>query len=266
MYSTLTLGFKYLKYLVTAANGKGHGIHSPFVYNFIEKVLNDKLYYPEYLQIEKLRSQLLKSNETINVEDLGAGSYAKDNARVRKIADIARLAAKPRKYAQLLFRIVRYYKYVNLLELGTSLGLTSAYLASASQEGRLLSIEGSPEIAKLAQKNFSQLALNNVRILNGNFDELLNTALSEIVQPDLIFFDGNHRFEPTLRYFKQCLPFAQQETVFIFDDIHWSDEMEQAWKTIQQDEAITCTIDLFFIGLVFFNPAFKEKQHFTIRF
>ena len=200
MYSPFVLGFKYLKYLFTASNGKGHGIHSPFVYDFIENVLNDRTKYPEYHTIEKLRSELLRSDKTIAVKDLGAGS-SKNNGHNRKVADITKNAAKPRKYAQLLFRMVRYYRYTNIMELGTSLGITSAYLASARKDVKLLSIEGSPEIAASAASNFRQLGINNIELITGNFDDLLHDALAKSINQDLVFFDGNHRLEPTMRYF-----------------------------------------------------------------
>lgn len=265
MYSPFTLGFKYLKYLITASNGRGHGIHSPFVYQFIEKVLNDRSTYADYKTIEKLRQELLRSHETVNVKDLGAGS-TKNNGSIRKVADIAKNAAKPAKYAQLLYRMVRHYQYAGIIELGTSLGLTSAYLASANKNGRLVTIEGSPEIASVAKTNFDQLGIKNIELLTGNFDDLMQPVLEKSMAPDFIFFDGNHRLEPTLRYFEQSIPFAKNDTVFVFDDIHWSAEMEDAWEKIKSHHAVTCTIDLFFIGLVFFNSSFKAKQDFVIRF
>lgn len=265
MYGPFTIGYKYLKYWFTAANGKGHGIHSPFVYNFIEKVLNDKQDYPVYIDVEKLRDELKKSGVIISVDDFGAGSVS-GQKKIRKVADIARLAAKPEKYAQLLFRITRYYNRRHVLEIGTSLGITTAYLSKAANDGTVVSLEGANEIATLAKKNLQSLSINNTKIISGNFDESLEESLAEMEQADLVFFDGNHRYEPTVRYFHQCRHFALPDAMFIFDDIHWSQEMEMAWETIKADPAVTCTIDLFFMGIVLFNPDFREKQHFVIRF
>lgn len=265
MYSGITIGFKYLKYWLTAANGKGHGTHSPFVYNFIGQVLNDRRGYAEFNPVETLRKELLLSPDVVEVEDFGAGSV-RGTKKQRKIAEIARLAAKPKKYAQLLFKIVRHYRCVPVIELGTSLGITTAYLAEASSGTRLISMEGSPRIADLARKNIASLHLENVEIITGNFDETFSDVLSNIDKPGLIFFDGNHRYEPTIRYFKQAMVYRKETSIFIFDDIHWSEEMEKAWEEIKNHPAVTCTIDLFFIGLVFFNPDFKEKQHFVIRY
>ena len=265
MYSPLQLASKFLKYWLTASNGKGHGIHSPFVFDFIKKVLNDKHDYYCYQKIEALRNELLADETVLTIEDFGAGSRT-SATKQRSIQSIARSALKPKKFGQLLFRIANYYQPENILELGTSLGITSAYLASASQQAQLVTMEGAREVAAVSKAHFEQLGLNNIQLTVGNFDETLGPVLSKVNQVDLAFIDGNHRKEPTVRYFNQLLPYCRENTILIFDDVHWSKEMEQAWETIKADERVLLTIDLFFIGLVFFRKDFKVKQHFIIRF
>jgi len=265
LYSTFQLAKKYIRYYLTASNGKGHGVHSPFVFEFISKVLNDKKEYECYTPIEKQRQQLLNNMEVIEVEDFGAGSAVmKSNTRV--IKNIAASSLKPRKFAQLLFRIVQYYQPATILELGTSLGITSSYLAKGNEQGKVFTCEGSSSIAAIAQKNFDQLQIKNIRLTRGDFAKTLQPLLNEMGKLDLAFIDGNHRKEPTLDYFTKLLHHAKPSTILIFDDIHWSEEMEAAWHQIQQHSSVTLTIDLFFIGLVFINPDFKIKQHFAIRF
>lgn len=265
MYNLFTLSVKYLQYLLTASSGKGHGVHSPFVFDFVINVLNDKSHPQAFDKIEVLRASLLKQNEKITVEDFGAGS-ALDPSRERKISDIARHAAKPPKFGRLLYRIAKYYQVTNVLELGTSLGLSTAYLAAAPGVKQVITMEGSPAIAEKARLHFDQLSLKNIEIVKGNFDHTLAAVAQNGPRPDLIFFDGNHRKEPTLRYFRQCLAGAGENDIFIFDDIHWSAEMEEAWGEICQDDAVTCSIDLFFVGIVFFRRDFREKQAFAIRY
>lgn len=255
----------YIAYFFSAHSGKGHGVHSPFVFDFIIHILNDHTHYPEYDRVEALRKKLLHDPHMVRVEDLGAGTQTGEGSE-RSIAGIARYAAKPPKYARLLFRIARYYQCRQILELGTSLGLTSAYLALSHEQAKLLTLEGAPEIADLAALHFSQLGLENIEVLKGNFDQTLGPALSLTGGPDLVFIDGNHRKEPTLRYFKEILSHAGPDTILVFDDIHWSPEMEEAWNEIKNDPAVRCSIDLFFIGLVFFREEFREKLSFTIRF
>lgn len=265
MFSRWQLAKKYIHYFFTAENGKGHGVHSPFVFAFIIHVLNDKKQYPAYRQVEDLRKQLLGNNTLLTVEDFGAGS-ALANTRQRSIAGIARNAAKSKKLAQLLYRIVQYYKPASVLELGTSLGISAAYLSLANPAGKVITGEGSTAVAKQAQANFGQLAIPNIQQVTGNFDDTLPQMLQLLPEIGLAFLDGNHRLEPTLRYFEQLLPHLTDQSIVILDDIHWSEGMEQAWEQVKAHPAVTMTIDLFFVGLVFFSKDFKVKQHFTVRF
>ena len=265
MYSRWQLARKYLSYYRNASNGKGHGIHSPFVFDFIINVLNDRKKYDEYKKAESLRSQLLRDSRMFLVEDFGAGSAFLKEKEV-SIRSIARHAAKSKKYGQLLFRIIKHYQPGHILELGTSLGITTSYLSLAKPDSSIITVEGSGEIAEIARMNFKKLSLSNMELVEGNFDDVLPGVLERMDRIDLAFIDGNHRKEPTVRYFEQMLPKTINETILIFDDIHWSKDMEEAWKLIREHPATRCTIDLFFIGIVLFRREFYEKQHFTIRF
>lgn len=265
MYSSFQLAKKYIRYYFTASNGKGHGIHSPFVFEFIKFVLNDKNVYSCYHETELIRKRLLEDHSMIDVEDFGAGSTViKTNKRM--VSRIAASSLKPKKYAQLLFRIVQYYKPVNIVELGTSFGISTAYLANGNNQATVHTLEGATAIANIAEHSFNALSLKNIKQLRGDFEFTLSHLLHGLSNIDFVFIDGNHRKEPTLKYFQQLLTKASATSILIFDDIHWSREMEEAWAAIQQDEKVTMTIDLFFIGLVFINPDFKTKQHFIIRF
>ncbi len=264
LYSPFQLTKKYLKYYFKASNGRGHGVHSPFVFEFIKNVLNDKKKYSCYQPIEKLRKNLLVNNDLIEVEDFGAGSVI-IKSKKRVVKSIAASSLKRKKYSQLLFRIVQYYKKVNILELGTSLGTTTAYLASTANTV-VTTLEGSISIACIAKDNFSSLGLKNIQIIKGDFDTTLPIYLSTSKKIDLVFLDGNHRKIPTLQYLEEILLKANEETIFVFDDIHWSKEMEDAWETIKQHKQVTITIDLFFVGIALIGKNFKEKQHFVIRF
>lgn len=265
MYSTFQLAYKYLHYFLTASNGKGHGIHSPFVYDFITRVLNDKTTFPEYEKVEAVRKQLLKNNSLLDVEDFGAGSSVSRSGS-RKISSIAKSAAKSKKFGQLLFRMVKSYHPAIVLELGTSLGLTTSYLSLANPEAKMIAMEGAKEIAAVARQIFNELNLLNVELIEGNFDDTLSATVRGLSSVDFAFIDGNHRREPTERYFRLIKEKASDDSIFVFDDIHWSDEMEAAWKNIKADASVTCSIDLFFIGIIFFRKEFKQKQHFVIRF
>ena len=265
MYSKFQLAKKYLHYYFSASNGKGHGIHSPFVFDFVKHVLNDRANYSCYQPVEQIRKVLLQDETVIEVKDFGAGSSViKTNKRVVK--DIAASSLKPKKYAQLLYRMVKYYKPETILELGTSFGITSAYLASGNTGSVLHTCEGSASIASIAKQNFAELELQNIQLTEGDFTDTLTLLLSKLKTIDFAFIDGNHRKEPTLNYFEQLLNHSTTSSILIFDDIHWSSEMETTWESIKKDESVTLSIDLFFIGIVCINTDFKNPQHFTIRF
>ena len=257
--------FQLLAYLrFWLRSGNAHGLHSPFVFGLYTSVVRHTGRYQAYAAVEARRRQLLSSPATISVTDFGAGSHT-GAGQQRRVADIARTAAKPRHLAQLLFRLVNYFRPATILELGTSLGLTTAYLASADSRSRVLTFEGCPNVAGVARETFDALHLSNIKIVEGNIDNTLAPALATLGKPvDFAFFDGNHRYEPTLRYFEQCLSHRTDESVFVFDDIHWSEDMERAWEAIKAHPDVTLTVDLFYIGLVFFRKN-QPKQHFWLR-
>ncbi|GAA4313897.1 class I SAM-dependent methyltransferase [Compostibacter hankyongensis] len=263
MDNRIRLGLQYIRY--SLSSGTRHDVHSPFVFELIEQVLRDKRNFYFFNRIEKRRRQLETDDRSIRVTDFGAGSLH-TGSRERKVSEIARHAAKPPKYAQLLFRLVNYFQPGFVLELGTSLGVSTAYLAAANRQAQVVTMEGCPETAKVATETFAALQLTNIELITGNFDETLAPVLQALPRLDFAFIDGNHRKEPTLRYFSQCLTKAHKDTVLIFDDIHWTKDMEAAWRQIQEHPQVTLTADLFFIGLVFFRDTFREKQHFVLRY
>jgi len=252
----------YIKYFFKAKDE--HSLHSPFVFEFYTQVLKDETHSTEYDEIENLRKQLLSDNRIVKITDFGAG--AKTNKSIqRTVEDIARKSLKKPSLAQLFFRIIKFYEYKNILDLGTSLGLTTAYLGKANSEVKLKSFEGCSETAKIAQENFYKLSLENIEIIVGNIDETLPEKLKGISSLDFVFFDANHRYEPTIRYFKQCITKTHDESCFVFDDIYWSEEMKKAWQTIQNHESVSISIDLFWVGIVFFRKK-QPKQHFVLKF
>lgn len=265
MYSPFQSALKYLSYYFTASNSRGHGIHSPFVFQFITQILNDKKDYSAYSTVGSLRKKLKKDNSVLTIEDFGAGSVL-DKSIDRTIASIASHAAKPKKYGQLLFRMVKQYHPQTILELGTSLGITTAYLSLANPSANVLTFEGSKAISEKAKTNFNSLGLQNIKLIEGNFNDTLSAALLSLPCIDFAFIDGNHRKEPTINYFNSILSKINNSSIVILDDIHWSADMEAAWNFCKAHASITVSIDLFFLGILFFRKENFEKQHFRIRF
>lgn len=252
--------FKFILHFLSAKNTRGFGVHSPFLFHFTRFVIYNKSTYYVFSSIEKIRSLLKKDNRKINFTDFGTG-----NAQNNSIAKIARTSIKQAKYGQLLYRLSDYIKARNVLELGTSLGLTTSYLAASSSERRCVSLEGSEQIASIAIENFKTLNIKNVQIVIGNIDITLSEVLNDFNQLDLIFIDANHKSEAVLRYFDQCLPKMHNDSILVMDDIHWSADMEKAWEKIKENPRVKTTIDLFEMGIVFFNPDLYKK-HYKMRF
>ena len=203
--------------------------------------------------------------------------YKKHNLRYifakKSIKNIAKNAEKSPKFGQLFFRLIQFFEFKSIFDLGTSLGITTAYLAFANtgltngltRNVEVKTFEGCPETAKIATENFEKLGIKNVEIIIGNLDETLAKKVAETEKIDFVFFDANHRFEPTIKYFEICLTKAHEESLFVFDDIYWSAEMAAAWQEIKNHPKVSVTIDLFFVGLVFFRKK-QPKQHFVLKF
>jgi len=259
---SLSFAVDYAGYYLSAQNK--HNIHSPFVFNLTTKVINKECRSHLFDEIEGLRERLKNNTATVNFTDYGAGGSIKKNKTLR-ICDIAKNAAKQPRYSRLLYRLVEYFQPKNILELGTSLGLSSLYMAKANTAAQVTTLEGSDEVADLAIQNFEQLKATNIKLEKGPFENTLAKVVNEGNQLDLVFFDGNHQKRSTLDYFETCLPKKHNNSVFIFDDINWSLEMKEAWSIIKNHPEVFITVDLFMMGLVFFNPDFT-KQHFRIRF
>lgn len=248
----------YLKFRRRAVNK--HGIHSPFVYGLVTKCFNDRSHHPEYDTLKRMRKDFLSLGEQIEVTDFGAGSRVFKSNR-RKVSDIAKNAGITNKRQRMLFRLARYLKPGQCLELGTSLGLATSAIALASDKTHIITIEGCPNTAEIARKGFDRLALKNIDLRVETFDGFFQSEIKGAF--DLVFIDGNHSKGATLDAFEKLQPMVHNDTVIIFDDIYWSEEMTSAWKEIIADSRVTVSIDSFQWGLIFFRKE-QEKQHFTI--
>jgi predicted O-methyltransferase YrrM len=250
----------YLKHLFSAKSTAGHGIHSPFVYQLVTTVLTDQRDV-RFNEVEALRKTLLSNGTKIRITDLGAGSK-KLNNHERSVSSIAQTSLKPAKYARLIARLAEFQKCKTAIELGTSFGLTSAYLSKVCN--KIVSIEGCPNIAALAIDNLQKLQVENVTVKIGSFDDLLMPTLIENPNCTLVYIDGNHTYQSTLQYYYQLRKMMPVNSLLIFDDIYWSKEMMQAWRKITSESTNQITIDLFHLGLVYLK-ADQATENFSIR-
>jgi predicted O-methyltransferase YrrM len=251
----------YLKFLWHSKNQ--HGIHSPFVFNLVTKCFYDKSDYPEYKTLKAYRKDLLQNKNTIEVTDFGAGSRV-FKSNTRQISKIAQTAGITPKRAELLYRMVNYFQPSSVLEIGTSLGLATSALSLGSEKAKITTLEGCTETSAIAKNQLEKFNSNNVEGVVTEFETYFKNCKPSTVNYQLIYFDGNHSKKATLDYFELLLPTISNETVWVFDDIHWSSEMEEAWEIIKNHPKVTVTIDTFQWGLVFFRYE-QEKEHFTIR-
>jgi len=267
---------RFLNYKLLSGHKYGHGIHSPFIFEFITGVLNDRFRYKEYDEVEKIRRKLRSEERTILYNDYGAGSRRSRQGKtitgsgsnkpgVVKIRDIARYSAVNKKFGQLLFRTVRYFKPATILELGTSLGISTMYMAMANRDTTIISIEADRNLAEIARHSVFNAGLHNVEVINDRFENALPPLIERLGNKLFVFIDGNHEKSPTLQYFKQLLVKSGSGMIMAVDDIHWSPGMSEAWQEIKSDHRVKITMDLFFMGLVFFNRG-VQKQNFVIRY
>jgi len=236
-----------------------HGVHSPFVFDLVTKTFPaDKTDYSKF-SAELWRNECLSSSEEIDVTDFGTGTSGK-----RRVADIAKRAAKSPAPAQLLYRIVKRFAPKNILELGTSLGISTHYMHAGNPSANIITLEGCPQTAAKAQSGFTKHNIN-AKVITGDFSATLQPALDEMHSVDLVYIDGNHRKAPTLHYFSLLKKYSHNDSILIFDDIHWSAEMEEAWNEIKTDADIHVSIDVFHFGIVFFRKQ-QVKEDFVLKF
>jgi predicted O-methyltransferase YrrM len=260
----MSAAFKYLIYKLFACHKKGHGVHSPFVYDLIRNVFIDNIQYPAYIEIAKNYKKLLADDRVIETDDMGAGSKVLVSNE-RKVSEIARISVIKPKYGELLFRMVRYFQPQNIIEMGTSLGISGLYLSSGNENAIVFTLEGCNNTLNVAKEVFASAGKSNIVAIQGNFNNSLPELIKSLDTLDFVLFDGNHTYEATIEYFKLCLEKANNKSVFVFDDINWSEGMNKAWEEIIRNEKVTVSIDIYKYGIVFLNPDLS-KENFVIRF
>jgi predicted O-methyltransferase YrrM len=254
----------YLDYLLFSRHRNGHGIHSPFIFDLISRVFRNKTANDIVLKIENIRKRCLSSEIIIRVVDLGAGSL-KMKGDLRKVSDIARYSAVPKKYGVLLSALAAEFGKPAVIELGTSLGISTMYLASGCPGSVVFTVDACSETSGLAMENFSEAGFENIRLLNGSFESTIPELKKQSVRPGLVFIDGDHRRESVLRYFNQMAEISNSSTVIVLDDIHQSQEMEDAWNNVKLHKRVSATVDLYRLGLIFFREG-MSRSDYVIRY
>jgi len=237
-----------------------HSIHSPFFFDFYEKVIRPKKPLHGFEEIENVRKRLLESNLEIEMQDLGAQSrHFKTEKRL--LSRIAETSTSPQPLCELMYRIINYMNATTLLELGTSTGITTLYLARQPQ-AQVVTFEGNPALVNIALTHFEYFDSQNIRLIPGNLDSTLPEFLQMPAKINFVLMDANHRYEPTLRYFNLLTRRMSEKGIIVVDDIHHSAEMTHAWQELTRHELVYGSVDLFRCGILFLDPAL-HRQHYT---
>jgi predicted O-methyltransferase YrrM len=258
------LAGRSLKYFMFSRHKNGHGIHSPFVYSIIKDVFKNKTSLALVSLVEKTRKEYRKDKRTIAVNDLGAGSL-KLQKRERRISDIAKYASVRPHYGALLSRLASVIDGRTIIEMGTSLGIGTMYLALGAPSSKVITIEGCKNISSIAKTNFSDNKVENIESVTGNFDDVLDVVLKGSGKIGLVYIDGNHRSDALLRYMDLLYGFINEDTIIVVDDIHYSSDMEQGWDTLKESDSVILSVDILQMGLLFFRKGMR-KQDFVIRY
>ncbi len=239
-----------------------HSLQAPFIFKFYTEVIRSD-HTSKIDRIEKVRTSLLKSDGKVNLIDPGAGSLVIQQD-IRNIKDIARSSTSQLKFSILLKNTISYFDFKCILELGTSFGINTLYMASC-QETHIHTIEGSPEIANVAKSSFKQANAQNISLHEGNIDHILPGLLKDLTKIDLVYMDANHTYEATIRYFEWLLPRLHSKSIVFIDDIYWSPGMKRAWKEIIDHPKVRMSIDIFDAGILFFQEGL-QKQNYILSF
>lgn len=243
-----------------------HGVHSPFVFDLITKVLENKEKEEVFEKIHGIYKEQCRSSRVLETTDFGVSSDGRAySTKFLKVSEITKSSSVNSNTGELLYRLVEYFKPSRILELGTSLGMSTLYIASAAPTAKYITMEGCAAKVEVAKSYFSRMSVLNLEVSTGRFDTQLPAVLEKLGQLDFVFMDGHHRFKPTLAYFKKVLQYSNENTVIVLDDIHWSKGMELAWREIQKMPEVTVTIDIYRLGLVFLKKSLS-KQNFIIKY
>ncbi len=237
-----------------------HSLQAPFIYDFYTRVIKNKPESQKLHAIQELRRNLLNEQTTLTVTDFGTGN---NKPQQRTVGDLVR-KSNHLKVSRLLYNIANRYKPMVIVELGTSLGLGTLHLAAAAPQSKIITFEGCPETSEKAKCNFKELGVEHIQLVTGTLDKTLGNVLSSLERIDLLFIDANHRYHTTLKYFTQCLPKIHSKSILVMDDIHWSEEMEHAWQQVLQYNDVSLTVDLFQVGVVFFDKSLSKSHHVLV--
>lgn len=248
----------FLRYWLDAVDA--HSLHSPFFYDFYKNVIDTTTDRTLFAGIERERNAFLQNESEVEVLDLGSGTT--NDSTKRKVKEIASASLSPSRLSALYTRLISFYQLKEVLELGTSLGINTLYLAA--QATHVTTFEGAPVVAAIARSLFNRAGSTNITIIQGNIDQTLPDHLLRSKPVDLAIIDANHRYEPTLNYFNQIIHRISPRGIIVIDDIHYNEGMERAWTDLKTNQLVYGSADIYRAGFLFFDPSLN-KQHVVLQ-
>ena len=199
---------------------------------------------------------MLADGTELNVTDFGTGKSG-----MRKVKQIARKSSTEPRYGGVIQKIIDAFKVERILELGTSVGIGTMFLARTNAKAEVTTVEGCPETCKFAKSEFAKRKIANVNFINDDFDHLFDSQALNGQKFDLFIMDGNHTCEATLRYFNHIVNnHCGQKSIIVIDDINWSRDMYHAWKEISSSMPDSLRINLFRMGIIFCGYGFPKGE------
>ena len=207
-----------------------YSIHSPFVYDFMKKVLYDRGSNRDYdlmLRISRL---------------LDGKKYP---------------TRRRRKEGRLLYRLVRYLEPETVLTFGQLSALNTSALALGNLQTKVYLEQSSDFLETL-----NSMGVVNVSLIrhDGNEEEQF-----ERLNTGFVFYALDDFGDDTWNNLEDGFGTVDEETVLVFEGIHHSRHTEAAWEAIKANEDVTVTMDLYCIGIVFFREGI-EKQDFMLKY
>lgn len=244
----------YIRHLLSARSTAGHGVHSPFIYDFLTTAVRNKSDGHIVSHVEGLRREMLSDIRRIRVTDMGLGSLTKKGEE-RRVSDIAGSTALPGREAGLLSRIVsgsafRVPREGIILELGTSLGISTLAMSLAAPKHKVVTVEGCPVLAEIAASNLERHGAENVTVLNMEFSAALRQLRDEGQKVVFSFIDGNHRGTALTEY-AGLIAEMGEEMIVIADDIHLTRDMYRGWKKLVGSGIAPVTMETLRFGILF---------------
>lgn len=243
-------------------------IHSPFLFSLMQYVFDDskKNRPPVFYDIENHRKTLTTNKKTIVFNDYGTGGDKKKEKNIA-IKKIAIKSLKQAKYARFLYRLVKHIKPLNVVELGTSLGITTVYLSLGVEgKGQICTVEADKNIQVIAKENWEKiLGENKIKSYLFDGNEKWPMLCNNLEKIDFLFIDANHRKEAMIRYLLQAMPYLHKKSVVVFDDINWSYETLEAWTLIKERKEVSLSFDIYQMGILFFDDSLS-KEDYTLKY